>query len=474
MPFISDHFLLNNRFAVDLFEQAAVHQPIIDYHCHLDPADIAQDLRWDNITQVWLKGDHYKWRAMRSNGVHEDYCTGDKSDRDKFRRWAETVPQLLRNPLYHWTHLELSRYFDVTELLNPKTANEIWERTQAILQEPSFSARGLIKKSAVELICTTDDPIDTLEHHRAIARDDAFTTKVYPTWRPDRAMAVECAPSWNLYVDRLAEVSGVDVSSFTNFLLALEKRHRTFHDHGCRLSDHGIEKCYGCAFRESDLERSFLKLRSGHALDHGEREQFKSGMMFHFARMDAEKNWTQQIHYGALRNNNRCLYDALGPDVGFDSIDDVQTIQEMAKMFNLQHQENALPKTIIYNLNPSHNECVATMLGNFQDGCVAGKMQMGSGWWFMDQKDGMERQMECLSQLGLLSRFVGMLTDSRSFLSYTRHEYFRRVLCNLLGRDMEKGLIPNDMDLVGQMVANICYHNAKAYFQFPDTAGANR
>jgi glucuronate isomerase len=468
MTFIHDDFLLDNDGARELYHEYAKDQSIIDYHCHLNPKEIAEDLRWENISQIWLAGDHYKWRAMRSNGISEEYCTGARSDREKYDQWAATVPYLLRNPLYHWTHLELARYFDVGDLLlSPKTADEIWERTSVKIQSSSFSARSLIKKSKVKVICTTDDPIDDLVYHRQIDKDSSFECQVLPTWRPDRAMAVEHVVSWNEWVDRLAVVANVDIDNFDHMLTALRVRHQAFHDMGCRLSDHGIEECYGEAFSAEQVKSSFAQLRQGESLGQADQKIFKSAMMYHFAVMDHEKSWTQQIHYGALRNNNMSMHQRLGPDIGFDSIGNTSTIKAMSKMLNRQDLDGALPKTIIYNLNPADNECVATMLGNFQDGSVAGKMQMGSGWWFLDQKDGMERQMESLSQLGLLSRFVGMLTDSRSFLSYTRHEYFRRILCNLLGKDMEKGLIPKDMNLVGGMVENICYQNAKDYFQFP-------
>jgi glucuronate isomerase len=351
-------------------------------------------------------------------------------------------------------------------LLTPKTADEVWTRSYELLNSGKFSAKQLITKSHVEVVCTTDDPIDDLSHHHAIAEDSSFSCRVLPTWRPDKAMAVECPEDWNAYIEKLENASQLDITHFSDFIQALENRHDYFHSMGCRISDHGIEKCYGRDFTENQLAQIFEKLKKKEALHEIEIDTFKSGMMYHFARMDHEKSWTQQIHYGALRNNNSLMYNKLGPDVGFDSIASTNTISEMARMLDHQNRDGCLPKTIIYNLNPSDNECVATMLGNFQDGNIAGKMQMGSGWWFLDQKDGMERQIESLSQLGLLSRFVGMLTDSRSFLSYTRHEYFRRILCNILGNDIKKGLIPEDMELVGQMVSNICSHNAKSYFAF--------
>ncbi len=465
--FIHDDFLLETKQAKRLYHDYAAQMPIIDYHCHLQPEQIAADSRWENITQIWLYGDHYKWRAMRSNGVDERYCTGDASDWEKFEKFAQTLPYLLRNPLYHWSHLELARYFDVSDkLLGPDTAKEIWNRCNEKNQQPNFSSRSLMTNSNVVLVCTTDDPIDSLEHHRAIAEDNTFEVQVLPTWRPDKGMAVEDTAGFNEWVDKLAGAADVDIKDFGSYLEAIRKRHDYFHSVGCRLSDHGIETAFGEDYTQADIEAIFEKIRGGGELDEMEGLKFKSAMLYEFGIMDYEKGWTQQFHLGALRNNNTRMFEKLGPDTGFDSIGDFEIARPLSRLLDKLDKSNQLAKTIIYNLNPRDNELLATMLGNFQDGVTAGKIQLGSGWWFLDQKDGMERQMEALSQLGLLRRFVGMLTDSRSFLSYTRHEYFRRILCNILGWDMAKGLIPDDMDLVGAMVSDISYNNAARYFGF--------
>ncbi|NQU38345.1 MAG: glucuronate isomerase [Lentisphaerae bacterium] len=465
-PFIHDDFLLQSEQARTLFHNHARDLPIIDYHCHLPPSEIAQDQRYENMTELWLGGDHYKWRAMRSNGVAERYCTGDAPAREKFDQWAAAMPHLLRNPLYHWTHLELTRYFGITELLSPDTANAIWERGNARLAEPDFSARGLMKQSKVALVCTTDDPVDALEHHQAIAADETFDIRVLPTWRPDKGMAVEAAAPFNAWVDRLAAAADVEIGDYAAFVTALRTRHDFFHSVGCRLSDHGIETLYAADYTEREIIRIFSKIRSGEELEADQILAFKSAMMILFGEMDAEKDWTQQIHYGALRNNNSAMFEQAGPDIGFDSIGDVEVGRPLTRYLDRLNRAAKLPRTILYNLNPRDNELLVTMCGNFQDGSIPGKLQHGSGWWFLDQMDGMQRQLESLSQLGLLSRFVGMLTDSRSFLSYTRHEYFRRILCNMLGNDMVQGLIPDDDALVGPMVERICYHNAANYFGF--------
>jgi len=464
MKFIHEDFLLENPSACRLFHDHAEKQPIIDYHCHLNPAEIAEDKTWDNISQVWLYGDHYKWRTMRSNGVAEKYCTGDASDREKFQKFAETMPYLLRNPMYHWSHLELSRYFGVDDLLlSGETAEEVWNRTGEVLKG-GMSARKLMTDSSVRLVCTTDDPVDSLEHHKTLAAE-GFEVKVLPTWRPDKSMAVE-KDFWNGYIDQLAAAADTDISDYASLIRAIRKRHQYFHDAGCRLSDHGLETCYAAEYTDTEVSAVFAKARTGQAVTPEEADKFKTALMVEFGRMDAEKGWTKQIHLGALRNNNSRLFGKLGPDTGFDSIDDQNFARPLSRYLDMLDREESLPRTILYNLNPRDNEMIATMLGNFQDGSVAGKIQMGSGWWFLDQKNGMERQMESLSQLGLLRRFVGMLTDSRSFLSYTRHEYFRRILCNILGNDMEKGIIPADFSLVGPMVEDICYGNASRYFGF--------
>ncbi len=465
-PFIHDDFLLQSDEARTLYHDYARDLPIIDYHCHLPPAEVAGDRRFADMTEAWLAGDHYKWRAMRSNGVDERYCTGDAPAREKFDQWAATMPHLLRNPLYHWTQLELARFFGITDLLSPVTADAIWEAGNARLAEPEFSARGLMKMSNVVLVCTTDDPIDTLEHHQAIAADPAFGIQVLPTWRPDKGMAVEVATTFNAWVDQLAAAADVEISDFSSYVEALRKRHDFFHSVGCRLSDHGIETIYAADYTDAEIAASFEKIRGGTELDENEVLKFKSAMLVLFGEMDAEKDWTQQFHYGALRNNNSAMFEAKGPDIGFDSIADVEVGRPLSRLLDRLSRSGKLARTVLYNLNPRDNELLATMCGNFQDGSIPGKIQHGSGWWFLDQMDGMLRQMESLSQLGLLSRFVGMLTDSRSFLSYTRHEYFRRILCNMLGSDMVNGLIPNDMGLAGAMVERISYGNAATYFGF--------
>jgi glucuronate isomerase len=465
--FITDDFLLETKESRRLFHDYAADLPIIDYHCHLPPADVATDKRWENLTQIWLYGDHYKWRAMRTNGVEERYCTGKASDLEKFEKWAATMPYLLRNPLYHWTHLELARYFNISDrLLSPDTAKEIWTRCNRELAKPAFSCRGLMKRFNVQVVCTTDDPTDTLEHHQAIAKDKSFKVQVLPTWRPDKGMAVDNPKGFNAWVDKLAERTNVDIRDFDSFTKALRKRHEFFHSLGCRLSDHGLDTAYAADFTESEMRAFFKQIRSGKALDGDQILKFKSGMLVEFGIMDHARNWTQQFHFGALRNNNSRLLAALGPDTGFDSIGDDAIGRALSRFLDRLNSSNQLTRTIVYNLNPRDNALLITMMGNFQDGSIPGKMQFGSGWWFLDQKDGMERQMEDLSQMGLLSRFVGMTTDSRSFLSYTRHEYFRRILCNKLGNDMARGLIPADMALVGQMVQDISYNNAARYFGF--------
>lgn len=463
--FMDENFLLQTETAQKLYHEHAAKMPIFDYHCHVPPKEIAEDKQFENITQIWLYGDHYKWRAMRANGVNERFCTGDASDWEKFEKWAETVPNTLRNPLYHWTHLELKLFFGIDKLLNPSTAKEIWDECNAKLQTPEYSVRNIIRKANVHTICTTDDPVDSLEYHRQIKADN-FEVAVLPAWRPDKAMAVENTSAFNRYADQLAEVSGISTGNFSDFMDALEKRHQFFHENGCRLSDHGLETIVAEEFTEEEIRKIFQKIRSGTDLGKMEIAKFKSCMLIEFGLMDHSRGWTQQFHLGALRNNNTRLFNALGPDTGFDSIGDFEIGRPLSRFLDKLDMENKLTKTILYNLNPRDNELFATMIGNFQDGSVPGKMQFGSGWWFLDQKDGMEKQINALSNMGLLSRFVGMLTDSRSFLSYSRHEYFRRTLCNLIGNDVENGEIPNDMELLGQMVENICFNNAKEYFNF--------
>lgn len=458
-------FLLQTQTAKDLYHKHAAKMPIFDYHCHINPQEIAENKHFKNLTEIWLAGDHYKWRAMRTNGVEEKYCTGNASDWEKFEKWAETVPNTLRNPLFHWTHLELKKFFGIDKVLSPATAKEIWDECNAKLQKPEYSCRNIIKMANVHTICTTDDPIDSLEHHRAI-KADGFETAVLPAWRPDKAMAVENTQVYNEYIAKLEDAAGINISSFAGLMDALDNRHQFFHDNGCRLSDHGLETFIAEDYTEKEIEQIFVKVRAGGDLTTEEILKFKSCMLYEFGIMDHSRGWTQQYHYGVIRNNSSRLFKKLGADVGFDSIGDFEVAKPLSKFLDRLDSNNQLAKTILYNINPRDNELIGTMIGNFQDGSLPGKLQFGSGWWFLDQKDGMEKQMNALSNLGLLSRFVGMLTDSRSFLSYTRHEYFRRTLCNLLGNDVENGEIPNDMELLGEMVENICFNNAKEYFNF--------
>lgn len=467
--FNDDNFLLQTPTAERLYHEHAAKMPIIDYHCHLNPEYVASNHRFDNLSKIWLEGDHYKWRAMRANGVDERFCTGtDTTDWEKFEKWAQTVPYTMRNPLYHWTHLELKTAFGVTELLSPATARGIYDRCTALLQTPDYFARGLMQHYRVEVVCTTDDPIDSLEHHFKV-RKDGFAVKMLPTWRPDKAMAVEVPADFRAYIEKLSAVSGVAIAKFADVIEALRSRHRFFESAGCRLSDHGIEEFYAEDYTQGEIDAIFNKVYGGRELNREEILKYKSAMMIEFAVMDHETGWTQQFHYGAVRNNNSRMFRRLGADTGFDSIGDFTVAKKMSRFFDRLDAQDKLTKTIIYNLNPRDNYVVATMIGNFQDGRYgAGKIQFGSGWWFLDQKDGMEQQMNALSTQGLLSRFVGMLTDSRSFLSYPRHEYFRRTLCNLLGNDIEAGLLPaSEIDFIGrEIVEGVCYKNAKNYFKF--------
>jgi glucuronate isomerase len=458
---------LQTETAQQLYHEHAKKQPIIDYHCHLVPQMIAENRQFDNLGQIWLEGDHYKWRAMRTNGIHERYITGkETTDWEKFEKWAETVPYTMRNPLYHWTHLELRTAFGVHKILKPETAKEIYDECTALLRTPEFSARGLMKRYHVEVVCTTDDPVDSLEYHQRLKKE-GFEVKVLPTWRPDKAMAVEIPSDYRTYIEKLATISGISIHTFDNLLEALQVRHDFFASAGCKLSDHGIEEFYAEDYTLSEIRTIFNKVYDGTVLTPEEILKFKSCMLFEFAQMDWEKGWTQQFHYGALRNNNTRMFNQLGPDTGYDSIGDWNTAKSMSKLLNRLALEDKLTKTILYNLNPRDNDMIATMIGNFQDGSVAGKIQFGSGWWFLDQRFGMEAQMNSLSVLGLLSRFVGMLTDSRSFLSYPRHEYFRRILCNLIGNDVEQGLLPaSELPFLGQLVEDVSYNNAKQYFEF--------
>ena len=466
MAFIHDDFLLTTKTARRLYHEFARDEPILDYHNHLPPKDLAENRQFGNLFEIWLEGDHYKWRAMRSNGVAERFCTGSATPWEKFQAWAATVPHTLRNPLYHWTHLELKRYFGINELLNEHNAARIWKKANALLAGGDLTAQGICRKFKVTHVCTTDDPVDDLNHHRKLAAA-AFKTQVLPAFRPDKALTVNQPKAFGAWLKALEAAANKDIRNLEAFLAALKARHDFFHAHGCRLSDHGLIHCYADFPTDKAAAAIFAKARQGKAVSPAEHAQFASYMMLFFGRLDAEKGWVKQLHLGALRNNNSRLLAALGPDTGFDSIGDFPQAVALSAYLNRLDQENALPKTILYNLNPADNYVFATMLGNFQDGTIPGKIQLGSGWWFLDQKEGMEWQMNALSNLGLLSRFVGMITDSRSFMSYPRHEYFRRTLCNLIGQDIENGLIPDDEALVGPMIRKICYENARQYLNFP-------
>jgi len=463
--FLDQDFLLQSATAQTLYHQYAAEMPIIDYHNHLVPQQIADDHQFDNITQAWLYGDHYKWRAMRAHGVDEKYITGNASDEEKFMKWAETVPYTMRNPLYHWTHLELQRYFGVTEVLNSASAKRIYDHCAALLKTPEYSVKNLLLKMNVKVLCTTDDPIDDLGYHKQIKASD-YAIKVLPTFRPDKAMAVDDVATFNAYVKSLAQVVGYGIKDLSTYKKAIGERHDYFHACGGRLSDHGLEHIYAEDYTDEQIAKIFGQLVSGANVSDHEKWQFKSAMLVYFAHLDHAKGWTQQFHLGALRNNNARLLGSLGPDTGFDSIGDFEQAKPLSKFLNHLDSTNQLAKTILYNLNPGDNELLATMTGNFQDGTIVGKMQFGSGWWFLDQKDGMERQINALSNMGLLSHFVGMLTDSRSFLSFPRHEYFRRILCNLMGQDVENGELPADMEWLGKLVKDISYTNASEFFNF--------
>ncbi|TWV99540.1 glucuronate isomerase [Chitinophaga pinensis] len=467
--FLDEHFLLTNNTAKRLYHDYAKEMPVIDYHCHLPPAQIAADTTFGTLTQAWLYGDHYKWRAMRTNGVHESYCTGNRTDWEKFEKWAATVPYTLRNPLYHWTHLELQRYFDIHDILSPETAADIYYNAGAQLETPAFSTRNLLRKMNVALVCTTDDPVDSLEHHQQL-RQDGFEIPILPAFRPDQAMNVDDPEKYNAYLTRLEEAAGITIDTYADLLEALKNRHDFFASQGCSVSDHGIEEIYAEDFLEKDINAIFLKVRSGQRLSLQEARQIKSALLLQLAEWDWEKGWVQQYHLGALRNNNSRMMRVLGPDTGWDSIGDFSQARALAKFLDRLDSQDKLAKTILYNLNPADNELLATMIGNFNDGSVAGKVQFGSAWWFLDQKDGMIKQINALSNMGLLSRFVGMLTDSRSFLSYPRHEYFRRIVCELFGQEVENGELPNDVAWIGKVIKDICYYNAQQYFNWKELA----
>ena len=459
MSFIHDDFLLTNETARRLYHEHAEWQPILDYHCHLPPAELAGNRQFANLFEIWLEGDHYKWRAMRANGIDERFCTGDADPYQKFLAWARTVPNTLRNPLSHWTHLELKRYFGIDDLLDESSAQRIWDRANELLATPELRTQGILGKFRVAALCTTDDPTDDLASHRALAASK-LSTKVFPAFRPDKAFNVHLPELFNPWVGKLEAASGVSIANFRDFVDALARRHDYFHHIGGRLSDHGLNWTFADFCDEKEAATVFAKARSGQAATPAEQARFASFLMLEFGRWDAAKGWTKQLHLGARRNNNTRRFRQLGADVGFDSIGDWPQADALATYMDRLDRENALPKMVLYNLNPADNYVLATMIGNFQDGSVAGKIQFGSGWWFLDQKEAMTWQINALSNCGLISRFIGMLTDSRSFMSYPRHEYFRRVLCDLFGKDMEAGEIPASDDVVGPMIRNICYGNA--------------
>ncbi|MFV8359958.1 glucuronate isomerase [Flavobacterium sp. LS1P3] len=463
-PFINDNFLLENKFAEELYHNYSKNQPIIDYHNHLSPQFISEDKIFDNITQVWINGDHYKWRAMRTLGINEQFITGNGSDKDKFMNWAKTVPYTMRNPLYHWTHLELARYFDINDLLNEKSAEKIYSEASAKINSAEYSTQNLLRKVNAEFVCTTEDPIDTLEYHQQLAKNP-FGTKVSTAFRPDKAILIS-NDGYNSYIDTLGEVAGISISSYSDLCTALTNRIDFFDKNGCKLCDHGLDQIYFENFIESEVNAIFKKKRENQVISNEEALKFQTAILLFLSETYHQYGWVQQFHLGALRNNNERMHRILGPDTGWDSIGDYPQAQKLSRFLNALDSKDKLTKTIIYNLNPADNEVMATMIGNFNDGSVKGKVQFGSGWWFLDQKDGMTKQLNALSNMGLISCFIGMLTDSRSFLSFPRHEYFRRILCNLLGDEIKRGELPNDMEWIGKMVADISYNNAKEYFKF--------
>ena len=482
MPFLDDNFILSTPLARELYHSVAAPKGIIDYHCHLPPQDVAADRQFANLHEIWLEGDHYKWRAMRANGIPEKYITGNASPWEKFQAWAATVPQSLRNPLYHWTHLELRRYFGINDLLEESTAKKIWDEANAKLATPRFTARGILKKFNVEVVCTTDDPADPLPYHEQIRREQSntaitadsahspqstpFTTKILPTFRPDKAFALTNPAAFNAWTEKLGTTANHDTTAFDGFLEALRLRHHAFHALGGRLSDHGLERCFAADCTDAQARAIFDKVRSGTAPDADEQEKFGSYMMLFFGALDSASSWTKQLHLGPIRNTNSDLRRRVGADAGCDSIGDFPQARALAWYLGKLADTDTLPKTILYNINPADNYVFATMIGNFQDGITAGKLQHGSGWWFLDQEEGMRWQINALSAQGMLSRFVGMLTDSRSFLSYTRHEYFRRILCDLLGNDVATGRLPERRDYLDRLVADVCHDNAARYFGF--------
>ncbi|MFR9648871.1 MAG: glucuronate isomerase [Rikenellaceae bacterium] len=467
-PFNDENFLLQSPTAERLYHDYAASLPIIDYHCHLNPKEVAENREFETLYHLWLEGDHYKWRAMRTNGVEERYITGDATPWEKFQKWAETVPYTMRNPLYHWSHLELKSAFGVKELLSPSTAKGIYDHCNERLTSGNFKARDLMQHYKVEAVCTTDDPIDTLEYHVA-CREDGFATKVLPTWRADKSHAINNPAVYCEYIAKLSAASGVEINSYSDLIDALQNRHDYFETIGCKLSDYGLDKFFADEFTQSEVDEIFKATIQGKTPTAQQISKFKSAILLELCKMDAKSGWTQQFHYGTIRNNNSKMFSSIGPDTGFDSIGDFSTASEMSKFFDRLNSSGELAKSIIYNLNPKDNEVIATMIGNFQNGDLgAGHMQFGSAWWFLDQKDGMEKQINSLSVLGLLSRFVGMLTDSRSFVSYPRHDYFRRILCNLVGNDIDNGILPgSEIEFIGkEIIEAVCYKNAKNYFKF--------
>jgi glucuronate isomerase len=470
MSFIDERFLLDSDSAIRLYEEYAASEPIFDYHCHLSPRQISENRRFNNLFEIWLEGDHYKWRAMRANGEPERYCNGDAPPYEKFQAWARTVPYTLRNPLYHWTHLELQRYFGITELLDAASAPRIWDQANSILRS-DLDVHGILRKFDVHTIGTTDDPADSLEYHAKMAAS-SLPTRVLPTFRPDAALRVDTPQSFNAWVDRLAIAASTDINSFTSFLDAIEQRVVDFHAIGCRLSDHGLDICFAEQCTDAQAEAIFTDTQIGHAANPDDHRRFASYIMHFLGQLYSKHDWTMQLHLGALRNVNSRAKSIHGPDTGFDAMGGTAQLTALARFLDNLEQQDALPRTILYNSNPIENYAFATLTGSFSAEGIPGKVQFGSGWWFLDQKDGIEWQLNALSNVNLLSRFVGMVTDSRSFMSYPRHEYFRRVLCNLLGGEMEKGLLPRDFGLVGNMVRSICFGNADRYFGLPARAGA--
>ena len=463
-PFINDDFLLGNKTAVRLYHLYSERLPIIDFHCHLSPAMIAENRQFKNLCQAWLEGDHYKWRAMRANGIDEMYCTGSAPDREKFSKWAKTVPATIGNPLYHWTHLELARYFGIYDLLSTSTAKKIYKEASEMLRTKEFSIKSLIRKMNVEVICTTDDPTDTLEYHRQLK--DSFEKTVLPTFRSDNIIKTEDPEKFKVYIKKLEKACGSTINNFSNLIEAIDNRHQFFHEHGCLLSDHGLDRFDFASFTENELDNILIKLLKGESLSSDEAEKYKCAAMLEICRMNHRRGWTQQFHIGALRNNNTRMFRQMGPDTGWDSIGVSQDALKMSKFLSTLDNSDQLAKTILYNLNPADNEMMITMAGNFNDGSSAVKVQYGAAWWFNDQMSGMERHLKDLASLGLLRRFIGMVTDSRSFLSYPRHEYFRRLVCNFVGEEIEKGLIPDEEELIKPLIEGVSYKNAIEYFGF--------